>query len=152
MPYALDPSTPVGKVRLRIGDWSDLQLLPDVVITSALDDCAQSIPRASQLCSQYILATLTAKTHKKLANVEMWSSEQFANYVQFLKLTILNPAFMAVAPIPYVGAAQVHPLIAFQQDWKAGYLPGAQVVPYGTYPTPEGGSINLAPVIVNVPS
>ena len=119
----LDPAAPIGKIRLRIGDWADLPILPDTVLQSALDDCNGNVPRAASLCAQYILATLTAKTHRKLANIEVWSNEQFTNYVQFIKLTILNPHTMTVAPVPYSNATEVHPLIAFTADWNAAYDP-----------------------------
>jgi len=115
----IDPTTPLGKIRLRIGDFRDIPLLPDSVLVSALTDCQNSVPRASALCAQYILAMLTAKTHRKLAQLETWSNEQFEHYVQFLKLTILNPHFMATAPVPYVRADdKEHPLIAFVEQWN----------------------------------
>lgn len=117
---ALDPSTPVGKIRLRIGDWSDLPILPDVVILSALEDCQNNVPRAASLCAQYVLATLTAKTHRKLSQIETWSNEHFNNYVKFLQLTVLNPNLMTVAPIPYSGMVEeTHPLMQFVKDWNA---------------------------------
>lgn len=116
-----DPSTPVGKIRLRIGDWSDLPFLPDAVLESALTDCSENVPRAAALCAQYVLGMLTAKTHRKLANIEVWSNEQFSNYVQFIKLTILNPHNMGVSPIPYTGGATQHPIISFTADWNAAY-------------------------------
>jgi hypothetical protein len=117
----IDPQTPIGKVRLRIGDWADLPILPDSVIESALEDCTGNIPRTASLCAQYILGTLTAKTHRKLANIEVWSNEQFENYVKFIKLTILNPHSMSIAPIPYAGTASVNPLVEFTSDWNAAY-------------------------------
>jgi hypothetical protein len=118
----IDPTTPLGKIRLRVGDWSDLPILPDSVIQSALDDCQSNVPRAAALCAQYILATLTAKTHRKLANIETWSAEHFSNYVEFIKMTILNPHLSPLAPIPYSGSlATTHPLIQFSQDWEADY-------------------------------
>lgn len=123
----IDPSTSVGKIRLRIGDWADLPILPDSVIESALIDSDNHVPRAASLCAQYILGTLTAKTHRKLANIEVWSNEQFSNYVEFIKLTILNPHNMAVAPIPYSSSTQNHPLITFTSDWNAAYGTAAKL-------------------------
>lgn len=118
----IDPSTPLGKVRLRIGDWSDLPILNDAVITSALTDCQENVPRAAALCAQYILATLTFKTHRKLAQLETWSNEQFEHYVEFLKTTVLNPHLMATAPVPYSGGLdEDHPLIAFVEEWNSSY-------------------------------
>lgn len=117
----IDPQTAIGKIRLRIGDWSDLPILPDAVVSSALKDCNDNIPRAAALCAQYVLGMLTAKTHRKLASIEVWSNEQFSNYVQFIKLTILNPHNMGISPIPYTGGATQHPIITFAADWNAAY-------------------------------
>lgn len=119
----IDPSTPLGKVRLRIGDWSDLPILPDTVITSALTDCQNSIPRTAKLCAQYILGMLSFKTHRKLAQLETWSGEQFDHYVEFLRLTVLNPNLMATSPVPYTGMAEIdHPLMKFIDDWNNDYI------------------------------
>lgn len=116
----IDPSTSIGKIRLRIGDWSDLPILPDVVIQSALDDCDSNVPRAASLCAQYVLATLTAKTHRKLSQIETWSGEHFNNYVKFLEKTILNPHLMTLAPVPYEGMVEeTHPLVQFVSDWNS---------------------------------
>lgn len=117
----IDPSTSVGKIRLRIGDWSDLPILPDSVINSALADCNNNVPRASQLCAQYILATLTARTHRKLGQLETWSNEQFTNYVKFIEMTVLNPHLMSVSPHPYTGPAEENPLATFMAEWNAAY-------------------------------
>lgn len=121
----IDPQSPIGKIRLRVGDWADLPILPDSVIESALVDCDENIPRASSLCAQYILGMLTAKTHRKLANIEVWSNEQFANYVVFIKTTILNPHIMSVAPVPYSGYTEVNPLVSFVSEWNSAYSQAA---------------------------
>ena len=118
----IDPTTPIGKIRLRCGDFGDLSILPDTVYQSALDDCKQNIPRASQLCAQYILGTLTAKTHRKLASLETWSGEHFDHYVKFIKLTILNPNLMSISPIPYTHAIEIeNPLPKFIREWNLNY-------------------------------
>jgi hypothetical protein len=96
------------------------------VILSALDDCQNNLPRASALCAQYILATLTAKTHKKISQLESWSGEQFSNYVTFIKLTILNPNMMMTSPVPYDNTGTVNPIVRFQDDWNKNYSRGTQ--------------------------
>lgn len=122
----IDPASAVGKIRLRIGDFSDLPILPDLVIESALTDSDNNIPRAAALCAQYILGTLTAKTHRKLSNLEVWGSEHFEQYVKFLKLTILNPNLMASSPVPYTGMAEEeHPIIKFQRMWNEDFAGSA---------------------------
>lgn len=126
----IDPTTNVGKVRLRIGDWSDLPILPDTVITQALTDNNNNVYRAASLCAQYILATLSFKTHSRLDKLETWGSEAFNNYVKFLQTTVLNPTLSEIAPIPYSGSADDDGQIKrFIQDWKAGYITGSVVIP-----------------------
>lgn len=129
----LDPTTPIGKMRLRVGDYSDLPLMPDAVYLSALGDCNNSVPKASVLVAQYILAMLTGQTHQKLAQIEVFGAEWFQNYLAFVKATILNPNFMEIAPMPYVaqvknefGEVVELPLVQFQKDWNANYISTTQ--------------------------
>lgn len=129
----IDPTSSVGKLRLRTGDFSDLPIFPDVVYQSALDDCNGSIPKAAVLCAQYILASLTGQTHQKLAQIEVFGAEYFQNYLAFLKATILNPNFMELTPMPYVpliknefGELVELPLVQFQKDWQRNYVSTTQ--------------------------
>lgn len=138
----VDPSTSVGKIRLRVGDWQDLPLLSDEVIESAITDCNGNLPRAAKLCAQYILAILSFKTHKKIAQLEVWTGEQFKNYLQFIQMTILNPQLADIAPIPYgVSGTELHPLIQFQQDWNKQYaVTQSQQLAYDASISPNDGS------------
>lgn len=125
----LDPTTDIGKMRLRVGDYSDLPLMPDEVYQSALDDCQNYLPRACVLMAQYILASLTGQTHQKLAQIEVYGAEWFQNYLAFVKATILNPNLMQSYPMPYTpvmvdanGCRVEVPLVQFQNDWNKNYI------------------------------
>lgn len=127
----LDPTSKIGKMRLRCGDFSDLPIMPDEVYQSALDDCNGNLPRACVLVCTYILATLTGQTHQKLAQVEVFGAEWFQNYLQFVKLTIKNPNLMPYTPMPYMATTKDEcgheievPLIQFQKDWNALFASG----------------------------
>lgn len=114
----IDPTTPLGKLRLRVGDTNDLELLPDAVYISTLDDCSQNIPRATSIIAQYILAMLTSQTHQKLAQMEVYGSDWYKQYESFIRLTILNPNLSQISPIPYAGGLTVqNPLTKFNDDW-----------------------------------
>lgn len=119
----IDPTTPIGKVRLRIGDFGDLPLLSDAIIQSALDDSGGNIPKASALAANYILALISRKTHQRMtAALEVWGAEHFDNYLRFLKATILNPLAMDVSFLPSTGTStEEDPLYAFQKNWNASY-------------------------------
>lgn len=143
----IDPTTSVGKMRLRVGDYSDLPLMPDEVYLSALDDCQGSLPRACTLVAQYILAALTGQTHQKLAQIEVFGNQWFENYLAFVKTTILNPNLMTVAPLPYTpitvdewGNQVEVPLVQFQKDWNDNYSGGtqSQAMRLTAFPAPFG--------------
>lgn len=130
---ALDPTTDIGKVRLRIGDYSDLPYFPDPVYQTTIDDCGGNLPQAATVMATYILAMLTHDTHQKLAQVEVWGAEAFQNYLAFVKNVILNPNLSSLAPVPYTpqmldeyGNVVEVPLVQFQIDWNANYSAGTQ--------------------------
>ena len=123
----IDPTTSIGKLRLRVGDHSDLPFLPDEVYYSTLSDCNENIPRATSIIAQYILAILSQKTHRKLNQLEIWGNETFQQYIQFIKTTILNPHLSQLSPIPYTGSdTSASPLVEFVEDWNGNYSQGTQ--------------------------
>ena len=123
----IDATPALGKTRLRVGDTNDLELLPDSVYISTLEDCNQNVSRATTIIAQYILAMLTSQTHQKLAQIEVYGGEWFANYRDFIKLTILNPNLSQLAPVPYAGGLTVeNPLTKFNSDWLANMPRGTE--------------------------
>lgn len=129
----LDPTSPIGKMRLRVGDFSDLPMMPDSVYLSALDDSNGNVAKASVTVATYILAMLTSQTHQKLAQIEVFGAEWFQNYLAFVKATIMNPNFMDIRPMPYTakitnefGETVELPLVQFQKDWNANYVSTTQ--------------------------
>jgi hypothetical protein len=123
----IDPSSPIGKVRLRCADYSDLPLFPDNVYQSVLTDVNGSIPQAAKRMAGYILGSLACQTHQKLAQMEIWGDGWFNNYRVFLEKTILNPNMMELGPIPFgAGVDCEHPLIQFQEDFNNNWASGTQ--------------------------
>jgi hypothetical protein len=147
----IDPTTNLGRIRLRIGDFGDVPILPDDVITQTLTDNNNSLVQTAQTCAGYILGILSSKTHRKLGQLETWGSDQFENYMNFLQKVVLNPNLAGVCPIPYTGTnvdgLDINPLLQSKQDWEAGYAPGAIVLPWATYTYPYP-----APLIISTPT
>lgn len=54
----IDPSTNIGKLRLRLADWRDIQWLPDAVYQQTLDDTSNNLTASTRILAQYILAIL----------------------------------------------------------------------------------------------
>ena len=129
----LDPTTSIGKIRLRVGDYSDLPVMPDSVYSSALEDSDNNLPRASLLMATYILGALTGQTRQKISQIEVFGNEWFSNYLAFIKNVILNPSLMQIAPVPYTpitthrfGNQIEVPLVQFQKDWNNNYSGGTE--------------------------
>jgi hypothetical protein len=119
----IDPSTNLGKLRLRCADFGDIPYLPDSVYTQTLADNNNSLPISAKICATYILGMLAFKTHRKIGlQLENWSGEAFTQYRSYLLMTVTNPNFMDISPIPYnVNGTTLHPLIKFQEDWNSNY-------------------------------
>lgn len=138
----IDPSTDLGKLRLRCGDWQDLPWLPDAVYVQTLEDNSGNLPRTAKTCAVYILGMLSFRTHKKLAQIESWSSEAYQNYKDFLLLTVANPNFMDVSPVPYSTSVD-SPITQFMKDWNQNYYGGteSQSLAAGALRSPNDGSV-----------
>ena len=122
----IDPTQPLGKVRLRIADVGDLPYLSDDVISSTLADNDDNVLQAAKVCSMYILGMLAHKTHRKMAQLEVWGAEAFTAYKEFLMLAATNPAFMDFSPVPYSSAAEFSPILDFQRNWNANFSNGTE--------------------------
>lgn len=123
----LDPTSPIGMVRLRVADYSDLPLFPDSVYQAVLDENSGSIPATAKTMASYILGALSHKTHRKLAQIEVWGAEAFKNYKDFLILTVKDPAFMSYSPVPYgLSSVDNNPLLQFTQDWNKNFYAGTE--------------------------
>lgn len=129
----IDPTTDIGRLRLRVGDYADIVLLPDSVYIATLVDCNNYLPTAASRLCGYILGMLTTRTHKKLAQIEVFGKEYFDNYLAFVKLTILNPAMWELSPLPYTpvqlddwGNPVEVPLQLFARLWRQNFAYGTQ--------------------------
>lgn len=118
----IDYSTAAGKLRMRLGDISSLPFLPDSVYEAVYTENGNNLQRSVIACGSMILAQLSFKTHRKLAQLEVYGAEAFENYRSFLMLTIKDPAYMSVSPIPYsASGTALHPLLQFANDWNKGF-------------------------------
>ena len=120
---AIDPTTNIGKLRLRLGDWKCVTWLPDTVYQQTLVDCNNNLTKAAGLLAQYILAILAQGTRSKMGILESYDDQAFTQYRQFIIDTVSNPAIMNISPLAIVtGAGEPNPLIEFSDLWNAGYI------------------------------
>lgn len=138
---AIDYSTDIGRVRLRVADISDLPYLPDSVYSQYITDASGNLPQAAKNIACVILGLLSFKTHRKLAQIEVFGSDAFKQYREFLLLTTRDPNFMQISPIAIGPGTTVHPLIQFQQDWNKNYaINGSQEIAFAAEISPNDGS------------
>lgn len=123
----IDYSTPVGKLRTRVGDWTDIPYLPDEVYEGVISENNGNLQQASIQCAQYILAQMAYSGRRKMNGLEVYGKEVYDAYKDFLMTIIKNPAFLGFAPVPYSGSeVETNALITFIKDWNANYAGGTQ--------------------------
>jgi len=118
----IDPTTNVGKLRLKIGDVNDITLLSDAVLNQTLTDNDNNINRSAKVCAGYIAAILSQRSHQRLSFIEIWGSEGYKNYMDYIKNIMLNPNMSDVSPIPYgAGTNTVNPIVTFKDNWEGAW-------------------------------
>lgn len=124
----IDPSTDLGKLRLRVADYGDIPYLPDSVYIQTLQDKNNNLFESTKTCAMYILGMLSFKTHRKMGlQLENWAGEAFSQYKEFLLLTVKDPAFMDMTPMPWgASGSMLDNLLQFQEDWNKQYYNGTQ--------------------------
>ena len=78
---AIDPTTNIGKLRLRLADWRDVQWLPDNVYKQTLIDCDNNLNKATSILAQYILAILSQQTRSRVMQVESYDDQAFQQFL-----------------------------------------------------------------------
>lgn len=117
----IDLSSPVGILRLRLGDTRDIPILPDEVYEQALEEKKGNLKAATILCGQYILATLAFDSQASMGVVTVYGNQVFRQYQDYLTMVIKDPSFSSVSPIPYSGDCTSSPITEFQKDWYMTY-------------------------------
>jgi hypothetical protein len=99
----IDYSTDIGKLRLKTGDYKDINWLPDTVYTSVLAAKNGNINQAAKECSMYILGMMSSNTHSKLAQIECYSNQEFEQYQKYLMMLYSNTNFSDMTFVAYTG-------------------------------------------------
>ncbi len=124
----IDPSTNLGRLRLLLGDWGDLPILPDSYYTQVLSDTDNSLGRSTKILGMSILAIFSQGYHRRLNQLESWPGEKFTNYQKYITMLVKDPAFAinTISPIPYSKTADYSPILDFQANWMKNYPLGTQ--------------------------
>lgn len=121
----IDPSTDLGKLRLRCADWGDLPFLPDSVYLQTLVDTGNNLPESAKTCAAYILGMLSFKVRRRLNQLEVYNDSQFKQYLEYLLLITKDPSFCSISPVPYVAEGR-NLIQEFAEDWNKNYYSGTQ--------------------------
>lgn len=121
----LDLTQNEDKIRLRVGDYNEPLLLPTSVYTTTLAENNNNINKCVSVIAVYILAIFAQQSHQKLQYMEVWGSEVYHNYRDWLMKVVLNPKLNQSSPIPYAGGAaatEKNKLIQFTEDWNNSFI------------------------------
>lgn len=125
----IDPTTNLGKLRLRVADFGDIVYLPDSVYLQTLVDTNNNLTQSAKTCALYILGTLSFRVHRKMGlQLEVFNGEAFEHYKEFLLLTVTNPAFMTISPVALQSTttSNRNVLQEFVTEWNENYYRGTQ--------------------------
>lgn len=118
----IDPSTNLGRLRLKISDWGDIPILPDSVYVQTLADTNNNLQQSTVILGSYVLGILSQRHHRKLGQLESWSGEQFKQYLVYIERVIKDPSYNGISPIPYSSNAEFSPILDFQRNWNKGFV------------------------------
>lgn len=113
----IDINSPLGLLRLRLGDTRDIPILSDDVYQKTLDDNNGNLKASAKLCGQYILATLAFDSQQSMGVITVYGNQVFNQYKEYLMLVVKDPNFSDISPIPYGGSGEEAPIVCFTKDW-----------------------------------
>ena len=125
----IDYSTPEGKLRMRLGDTSDLPIIPSSVYTSVYADNNNNLMKSIVDIGSMILGQLSFRTDRKMGlQLQVWGSQAFSAYKEFLILTIKDPAFFNISPVALESLTKDNRnvLAEFINDFNNNYYYGTQ--------------------------
>jgi len=111
----LDLNTPEDRVRLNLGDTSDIPFLATAEITYSLTVNNGNENAATKQCAQFILAKMAYNGHEKLGQLEFWGETVFNQFRTYLRDIVNNPIYSGIAGI-YVGGMELADVQANLQD------------------------------------
>ena len=118
----LDLTQNEDKIRLRVGDYNDPIMLPTSVYTATLADNNNNVNKCVPIIATYLLALFAQKSHSKLSYIEVWGSETYNNYKDWLLKVVMNPMLNQSSPIPYAGVVTAkNQMIQFTEDWNKAF-------------------------------
>ena len=105
MPFPLDPvNDPISRIRLLIGDTDESwPFLEDSTYEYLLGKFNSNEKAAAKEAAIYVLASLTKYARERTGQIEVYGSDYFKNYKDFLELFLTNPNTGMFNPIMYAG-------------------------------------------------
>lgn len=128
MPFMNDPSRPVDRVRMRVGDVNTAnEHLADAWYDYYLSISGGSESSAAVKAAGAILASFTENIRERVDQVEIYGNHQFENYLKFLQELIRNPSIAGMGPpMPYAGGISKSDMDKNKSDPDANLCPVSQ--------------------------
>lgn len=113
---ALDLSNPIDRIRLLLGDWQDVQILPDEVYEYALSKYDNNEKSAAVEVAYNILAVLSQNTHSRIDRIELYGNQAFDQHLTLIKEFLRSPLSSFNVAGVYAGGIDVADVAANVAD------------------------------------
>lgn len=87
----IDMTSPIGRIRMKVGDTADVPILPDNVYEYYLEENKGNERATIREVAYVILGTLTQNTRKRMDRIETFGQQSFDQYLKFIQQVINNP-------------------------------------------------------------
>lgn len=118
MAFTGDPVNSItDRVRLMTGDTDPaFEFLDDVTYTYILEKNNNNEKQSAIEAARYILAYIARFTRERTGDIEVYGTEFFKNYRDFLLNMVNNPNFSNILPMPYAGGISKEDMLKNDQN------------------------------------
>lgn len=103
MPVFDPANSATDRIRLKIGDVNDLQYFPDNIYQYYLSVNSNNESKTAKDMAMMILALLARNAKERLVQIEVYGTDYFNNYRQFLYDFLKDPRTSFQVAMPYAG-------------------------------------------------
>lgn len=130
----IDLTEPLGRIRMATGDTTSWPVLSDQQIEDVISNVDGNEEKATRLCAQYILASISTRSDYRLDRIAIiGNTDTFNNYLRYLQYTINSPTSA-------LNAVRIYACGVYKDDYEANILDDTVLhrVPTNPYGYVEG--------------
>lgn len=99
----IDMTSPIGRIRVKVGDTADVPILPDNVYEFYFKENKENEKATVREVAYVILGVLSQNTRQRLDRIETFGQQAFDQYLKFIQQVINNPTTVLTTSGGYFG-------------------------------------------------